>query len=113
MNDDPNKGLCQIVPTELGRQMWPHYIRHRFCEMDQRVVCADVASGNLTKENVMNDYDEMGRISLHVVRAEAERELIEERRRELVEQEKQRLRTARPWWAKFFPWVIKIERRRS
>jgi hypothetical protein len=58
--------------------------------------------------------DEMkdGRAEAYWIRQQAEEELRSEKRRALVEQEKQRLRTARPWWAKFFPWVIKVERRK-
>ena len=45
--------------------------------------------------------------------AEAEREIMQERRRAAVNKAKERLiaKAARPWWARIFPWRIKIERR--
>ena len=44
---------------------------------------------------------------------QAEREVADEIRRIAVDKAKARLRAkaARPWWARIFPWRIKIERR--
>lgn len=45
------------------------------------------------------------------IRHEARREIEAERRRQLVEQEKARLRAER-WWHKLFPFHITITRRK-
>jgi hypothetical protein len=56
---------------------------------------------------------EISNLDLVRIKTQARDELREEHFREAVEKEKQRLRTARPWWTKFFPFIIKIERVKS
>jgi hypothetical protein len=45
------------------------------------------------------------------IKAEAMKELAEEKFRQAVEAEKERLRKYRPMWHRLFPWEIKIKRR--
>jgi len=50
-------------------------------------------------------------MDINAVKQEALRQLTEERFREAVETEKQRLRQYVPWWHRIFPFVITIRRR--
>lgn len=45
------------------------------------------------------------------IRAQAQKELAEERFRQAVEVEKDRLRQHKPLWVRLFPWRITIDRR--
>jgi hypothetical protein len=45
------------------------------------------------------------------IKAQAMKELAEEKFRQAVEAEKERLRKYRPMWYRLFPWEITIKRR--
>lgn len=55
----------------------------------------------------------MTRIDPAEIARQAAEELDQERRRELIELEKQKIRSRPPgrWWHRFFPWEISIKRR--
>lgn len=50
-------------------------------------------------------------MEIEQIQAQAKKEIAEEKFRQAVDAEKERLRQHRPFWNRVFPWVIVIKRR--
>lgn len=50
-------------------------------------------------------------MNIEEIQAQAKKEIAEEKFRQAVDAEKERLRQYRPLWNRVFPWVITIKRR--